>query len=36
MRWEGYVARMGEGRGTYRVWMRRPEGNRPPGRPRRR
>jgi hypothetical protein len=36
MRWEGHVARMGEGRGVYRVSGGRPEGKRPLGRPRRR
>jgi hypothetical protein len=36
MRWAGYVARMGEGRGAYRVLVGRPEGRRPFGRPRRR
>jgi hypothetical protein len=36
MMWAGYVARMGEGRGVYRVLVRRPEGKRPLGRPRRR
>jgi hypothetical protein len=36
MRWEGHVARMGEGRGAYRVLVGRPEGRRPLGRPRRR
>jgi hypothetical protein len=36
MRWEGHVARMGEGRGVYRVLVGRPEGKRPLGRPRRR
>jgi hypothetical protein len=36
MRWAGYVARMGEGRGAYRVLVGRPEGRRPLGRPRRR
>jgi hypothetical protein len=36
MRRAGYVARMGEGRGTYRVLAGRPEGRRPTGRPRRR
>ena len=36
MRWAGYVARMGEGRGIYRVLVRKPEGKRPMGRPRRR
>jgi hypothetical protein len=36
MRWVGHVARMVEGRGAYRVLVGRPEGKRPPGRPRRR
>jgi hypothetical protein len=36
MRWAGYVARMGEGRGIYRVLVGRPEGKRPLGRPRNR
>jgi hypothetical protein len=36
MRWAGHVARMGEGRGVYRVLVGRPEGKRPLGRPRRR
>jgi hypothetical protein len=36
MRWEGHVACMGEGRGVYRVLVRRPEGKRPLGRPIRR
>jgi hypothetical protein len=36
MRWAGYVARMGEGRGAYRVLVGRPEGRRPLGRPMRR
>jgi hypothetical protein len=36
MRWAGRVARMGEGRGVYRVLVGRPEGKRPLGRPRRR
>jgi hypothetical protein len=36
MRWVGHVARMGVGRGVYRVLVGRPEGNRPLGRPRRR
>ena len=31
----GHVARMGEGRGVYRVLVRKPEGKRPLGRPRR-
>jgi hypothetical protein len=29
MSWAGYVARMGEGRGAYRVLVGRPEGKRP-------
>jgi hypothetical protein len=29
MRWTGYVARMGEGRGVYRVLVGRPERKRP-------
>jgi hypothetical protein len=36
MRWTGHVARMGEGRGVYRVLVGRPEGKRPLGRRRRR
>jgi hypothetical protein len=36
MRWVEHVARMGEGRGVYRVLIGRPEGERPLGRPRRR
>jgi hypothetical protein len=36
MRWAGHVARMGEGRGAYRIFVGRPEGRRPLGRPRRR
>jgi hypothetical protein len=36
MRWAGHVARMGEGRGAYRVLVGRPEGKRPLGRPSRR
>jgi len=36
MRWAGHVARMGEGRGVYRVLVWKPEGKRPMGRPRRR
>jgi hypothetical protein len=36
MRWAGHVARMGEGRGVYRVLVGRPEGKRPVGRPKRR
>jgi hypothetical protein len=34
MRWAGYVARMGVGRGVHRVLVRKPEGTRPLGRPR--
>ena len=36
MRWAGHVARMGEGRGVYRVLVGKPEGKRLLGRPRRR
>jgi len=36
MRWAGHVARMGEERGVYKVLVRKPEGKRPLGRPRRR
>jgi len=36
MRSAGHVARMGEGRGVYRVLVGKPEGKRPLGRPRRR
>ena len=36
MRWAGHVARMGEERGLYRVLVGKPEGKRPPGRPRHR
>jgi hypothetical protein len=32
MKWAGHVARMGEGRGVYRVLVGRPEGKRPLGR----
>jgi len=35
MRWAGHVARMGEGRGVYRVLVGKPEGKEPVGRPRR-
>jgi hypothetical protein len=35
MRWAGQVARMGEGRGVYRVLVGKSEGMRPLGRPRR-
>jgi len=34
MRWVGYVARMGERKGVYRVLMGKSEGKRPLGRPR--
>jgi hypothetical protein len=34
MRWARHVARMGEGRGVYRVLVGRPEGKRPLERPR--
>ena len=34
--WAGHVARMGQGRGVYRVLVGKPEGKRPLGRPRRR
>ena len=36
MRWAGHVARMGEDRGVHSVLVRKPEGKRPLGRPRRR
>ena len=36
MRWAGHVARMGEESGVYRVFVGKPEGKRPLGRPRRR
>jgi hypothetical protein len=36
LRWAGHVARMGEGRGAYRVLGEKPQGRRPLGRPRRR
>jgi hypothetical protein len=36
MRWAGHVARMGEPRNAYRILVGKPEGKRPPGRPRRR
>jgi hypothetical protein len=36
VRWAGYVARMGEGNGVYRVLVGKAEGRRPLGRPRRR
>jgi hypothetical protein len=34
IRWARHVARMGEGRGAYRIFVGRPEGRRPLGRPR--
>ena len=36
MRWAGHVARIGEGRGLYRILVEKPEGKRPLGRTRRR
>ena len=36
MRWAWHVARVGERRGVHRVLVRKPEGKRPLGRPRRR
>ena len=36
MRWTGHVACMGERRGVYRVFVGKPEGKRPLGRPKRR
>jgi hypothetical protein len=36
MGWAGHVARMEKKRGVYRVLVRKPEGKRPLGRPRRR
>jgi hypothetical protein len=36
MRWAGHVARIGETRNTYRILVGKPEGKRPPGKPRRR
>jgi hypothetical protein len=34
MRWMGHVARMGEKRNAYRLLVGKPEGKKPPGRPR--
>jgi hypothetical protein len=34
MRLAGLVAHMGEGRGVHRILVGKPEGKRPPGRPR--
>jgi hypothetical protein len=36
MMWAGHVARMGEGRNVYKVFIGKPEGKRPLGRPRHR
>jgi hypothetical protein len=36
MRWTGHVARMGEKRNAYRIWVGKPEGKRPLGIHRRR
>jgi hypothetical protein len=36
MRWAGHVAWMGDKRNVYRLLVRKPEGKRPLGRPRRR
>jgi hypothetical protein len=36
MRWTGHVARMGEKRNAYRTLVKKPEGKKPLGRPRRR
>ena len=36
MRWAGHVARMGERRSEYKIWVRKSEGKSPLGRPRRR
>jgi hypothetical protein len=36
MGWAGHVARMGEEKKVYRVLVGKPEGKRPPGKPRRR
>jgi hypothetical protein len=33
MRWAGHVARMGENRNAYRIFVGKPEGKRPLGRP---
>jgi hypothetical protein len=35
MRWAGHVARMGKKRNAYRIFVEKPEGKRPLGRPRR-
>jgi hypothetical protein len=36
MRWAGHVARIGDKMNAYRILVGKPEGKRPPGRPRRR
>jgi hypothetical protein len=36
MRWAGHVARIGAKRNAYKIFMGKPEGKRPLGRPRRR
>jgi len=36
MSWAGHMTRMDEERGAYRILVGKPEGKRPPGRPRRR
>ena len=36
MRWAGYVVRIEEGRGMHKIFVGKPEGKRPLGRPRRR
>jgi hypothetical protein len=36
MRWAGHVALAGERRGIYRVWVGKPKGKRPLGKPRKR
>jgi hypothetical protein len=36
MRWAGHVTRMGATRNAYGILVRKPEGKRPPARPRRR
>jgi hypothetical protein len=36
MRWAGHVARIGEKRNAYRLLVGKPEGKKPPSRPRRR
>jgi hypothetical protein len=36
MRWAGHVARMGDKRNAYRIFVGKPKGTRPLGRPRRR